>query len=115
MISGIIPEWQETDNKRKIGVIALFRRWTGDMMNWARIQIKTWIATKNGHKASVQRRWDNRGKMHKAFQRWRKRVGHEYDAQARGKEDGEGGKERERMYGIKHWGRVRSIPRIHIQ
>eukprot|EP00965_Chrysotila_dentata_P104105 3437856-Pleurochrysis_carterae.AAC.1 len=30
----------------------------------------------------------------------------------RGKENGEGGRERERTYGIKHWGRVRSISRI---
>eukprot|EP00965_Chrysotila_dentata_P206056 6183334-Pleurochrysis_carterae.AAC.1 len=40
------------------------------MMNWARIQMKTWIAKKNEHKANVQRRCDNRGKTHKAFQRW---------------------------------------------
>eukprot|EP00965_Chrysotila_dentata_P101376 3346599-Pleurochrysis_carterae.AAC.1 len=60
----------------------------------------------NEHKADVQRRWDNRGKTHKAFQRWRKRVGHEDEAQAGGKEDREGGKERKRTYGIKHWGRV---------
>eukprot|EP00965_Chrysotila_dentata_P047934 1590136-Pleurochrysis_carterae.AAC.1 len=37
-----------------------------------------------------------RGKIHKAFQRWRKRVWHEYDVRAEGKEDGEGRKERER-------------------
>eukprot|EP00965_Chrysotila_dentata_P245282 6206462-Pleurochrysis_carterae.AAC.2 len=40
VISGIIPDWQETDTKRKKGVIALFRLWTGEMMNWARIQMK---------------------------------------------------------------------------
>eukprot|EP00965_Chrysotila_dentata_P201621 6180665-Pleurochrysis_carterae.AAC.1 len=68
------------------------------MMNWARIQIKTWITTKNEHKASVQRRWDNRGKMHKAFQTWRKRVWHEYDAHAKGKEGGEGKREREDVW-----------------
>eukprot|EP00965_Chrysotila_dentata_P086409 2851333-Pleurochrysis_carterae.AAC.1 len=44
-------------------------------MDWARTQMKTWIVTKNDeHKANVQRRWDNRGKMNKAFQTWRKRV-----------------------------------------
>eukprot|EP00965_Chrysotila_dentata_P173954 5742562-Pleurochrysis_carterae.AAC.1 len=59
-------------------------------MDWARIQAMTWVATKNEHKAGVQRRWDNRGKMHKAFQRWRKGVWHEYDAQAEEKGDGEG-------------------------
>eukprot|EP00965_Chrysotila_dentata_P167834 5542472-Pleurochrysis_carterae.AAC.1 len=40
MISGIIPEWRETDMKRKKGVIALLGSWTGEMMNWARIQMK---------------------------------------------------------------------------
>eukprot|EP00965_Chrysotila_dentata_P227179 6195841-Pleurochrysis_carterae.AAC.2 len=61
MISGIIPEWHHTDNKKKKGVIALLKSWTGEMMNcnWARIQMKTWVATKNEHKANVQRRWDN--------------------------------------------------------
>eukprot|EP00965_Chrysotila_dentata_P044844 1489915-Pleurochrysis_carterae.AAC.1 len=115
MISGIIPKWQGTDAKKKRGVIALLRSWTGEMMDCARIQTKTWITTKNGHKANVQRRWDNRGVMRKAFQSWKKRVWHDYDAQRGGKADGERGKERERTYGIKHWGRVRSIPRIHIQ
>eukprot|EP00965_Chrysotila_dentata_P031262 1040775-Pleurochrysis_carterae.AAC.1 len=114
VISDIILEWQETDNKRK-GIIALFRLWKGEMMNWARIQMKTWIAMKNEHKANVQRRLDNRGKTHKAFQRWREKVWHAYEAQTGGKEDGEKGKERERTYGIKCWGRVRSIPRIHVQ
>eukprot|EP00965_Chrysotila_dentata_P005957 195498-Pleurochrysis_carterae.AAC.1 len=106
LISGIIPEWREANNKKKRGVVALFRLWTGGMMNWARIQMKTWIATKNEHKANVQRRWDSRGKLHRAFHSWKKRVGHdEYEAQAGGgkKEDREGGKERYRTYGTKHW------------
>eukprot|EP00965_Chrysotila_dentata_P131567 4349358-Pleurochrysis_carterae.AAC.1 len=51
---------------------------------------------KNEHKASVQRRWGNRGKMYEAFQRWRKGVWHEYDTQAEGKEEREGRIERER-------------------
>eukprot|EP00965_Chrysotila_dentata_P144421 4770087-Pleurochrysis_carterae.AAC.1 len=42
MISGIIPEWQDTDNKRKKGIIALLRSWTGEMMNTARMQMKEW-------------------------------------------------------------------------
>eukprot|EP00965_Chrysotila_dentata_P067741 2241530-Pleurochrysis_carterae.AAC.1 len=41
MISGIIPEWRDTDNKKKKGVIALLGSWTGEMMNCARIQMKT--------------------------------------------------------------------------
>eukprot|EP00965_Chrysotila_dentata_P012723 420008-Pleurochrysis_carterae.AAC.1 len=67
MISGIIPEWRDTDNNREKGIIALLRSWTAEMMNWARIQMKTWVTMKNEHKASIQRRWDNRGKMHEAF------------------------------------------------
>eukprot|EP00965_Chrysotila_dentata_P074657 2466341-Pleurochrysis_carterae.AAC.1 len=50
IISGIIPEWDTTDNKRKKGVIALLRLWTGELMNCARIQMKTWTATKNAQK-----------------------------------------------------------------
>eukprot|EP00965_Chrysotila_dentata_P089145 2943601-Pleurochrysis_carterae.AAC.3 len=53
--------------------------------------------------------------MSKAFQNWRRKVGHVRVVETGGKEEGEGGKERERTYGIKHWGRARSIPRIHIQ
>eukprot|EP00965_Chrysotila_dentata_P155614 5142150-Pleurochrysis_carterae.AAC.1 len=68
------------------------------MMNCARIQMKTWITIKNEHKASVQRRWDNRGLMRKAFQSWRKRAWHEYEAQRKGKEDGERGKGREDVW-----------------
>eukprot|EP00965_Chrysotila_dentata_P090831 2997568-Pleurochrysis_carterae.AAC.1 len=65
--------------------------------------MKTWIATKNEHKAYVQRKWDNRGKMNKAFQTWRKRLRNEYGEQEEGKEGGDGRLERERTYGIKHW------------
>eukprot|EP00965_Chrysotila_dentata_P261465 6214263-Pleurochrysis_carterae.AAC.4 len=74
-----IPEWQEADNKKKKGVKTLLRSWTGEMMNCARIQMKMWITTKNEHKATVQRRWDSRGKMRtdKAFQIWREKIGHE--------------------------------------
>eukprot|EP00965_Chrysotila_dentata_P194913 6176667-Pleurochrysis_carterae.AAC.4 len=68
------------------------------MMNYARIQMKTWIAIKNEHTANVQRRWDNRGNMYKAFQRCKKRAWPEYDVQTGGKEEGAGGKEREKRY-----------------
>eukprot|EP00965_Chrysotila_dentata_P146613 4841328-Pleurochrysis_carterae.AAC.2 len=51
-----------------------------------------------------------------AFQRWRKGIWHDYDAQAGGIENGEGRLEKERTFGIiKLWGRVRTIPRIHTQ
>eukprot|EP00965_Chrysotila_dentata_P136833 4525585-Pleurochrysis_carterae.AAC.1 len=53
--------------------------------------------------------------MYMAFQRWRKGTGHDYNTQSVGAEDGEGRIEKERTYGIKHWGRVRTISKIHIQ
>eukprot|EP00965_Chrysotila_dentata_P220115 6191583-Pleurochrysis_carterae.AAC.3 len=115
VISGIISEWRDTNQKRKRGVITLLGSWTGVMMNWTRMQMKTWVIKKNKHKASVQRRWDNRGKMHMAFQRCRKGLWQDYDTHAAGIEEEEGRIEKERTYGIKHWGRVRTIPRIHIQ
>eukprot|EP00965_Chrysotila_dentata_P020630 683290-Pleurochrysis_carterae.AAC.1 len=67
MISGSIPEWRETDNKREKGFITLLRSWTGEMMNLARIQMKTWLTKKNEHKTSIQQRWDNREKYTKPF------------------------------------------------
>eukprot|EP00965_Chrysotila_dentata_P151323 5001581-Pleurochrysis_carterae.AAC.1 len=85
------------------------------MMNTARMQMKEWVIKKNEGKASVQRRWDNRGKMHRAFQNWRRGIGHEYKVREAGTEEGGGDIEKERTYGIKYWGRVRTIPRIHIQ
>eukprot|EP00965_Chrysotila_dentata_P068814 2273915-Pleurochrysis_carterae.AAC.1 len=85
------------------------------MMNCARIHMKMWIAIKNEHKAEVQRRWDNRGKTRKAFQDWKKRVWPEYYTQIGRKEGIERGKEREKTHGIKHWGRIRTIPEIHAQ
>eukprot|EP00965_Chrysotila_dentata_P075553 2495409-Pleurochrysis_carterae.AAC.1 len=90
MISGIIPEWNNTDNKREKGVIALLRLWTGEMMNCARIQMKTWITKKNEQKDKVQKRWDNRGKMHKAFHRWRAKDKHENEEQMDEKRKGIG-------------------------
>eukprot|EP00965_Chrysotila_dentata_P035784 1190910-Pleurochrysis_carterae.AAC.1 len=81
----------------------------------ARIQMKMWVTTKNEHKANVQRRWDNRGKRNKAFQSWKLRAKHECHDQAERQEDGDRRLERERTYGIKIWGKVRTIPRIHEQ
>eukprot|EP00965_Chrysotila_dentata_P003566 116958-Pleurochrysis_carterae.AAC.1 len=115
MISGIIPEWRQADNKRKKGVITLLTSWTGEMMNSARIHMKNWVTMKNEHKANVQRRWDNRGKMNNAFQRWRLRVKHECDEQVEGKEEGDRRLEKVRTYGIKNWGKVRTIPQVHEQ
>eukprot|EP00965_Chrysotila_dentata_P224712 6194343-Pleurochrysis_carterae.AAC.1 len=103
MIAGIIPEWQETDQKRKKGVIALLGTWIGEMMNCARMHMKKWTVTKNEHKGKVQHRWDNRDKMRGAFQNWRKRVGNEIKEQMRGEEDEKRGREKERTYGIKNW------------
>eukprot|EP00965_Chrysotila_dentata_P257393 6212872-Pleurochrysis_carterae.AAC.2 len=37
VVSGIIPEWQETSDKGKRETIEIMKVWTGDMMNWARI------------------------------------------------------------------------------
>eukprot|EP00965_Chrysotila_dentata_P034820 1159005-Pleurochrysis_carterae.AAC.1 len=51
---------------------------------------------KNEHKANVQRRWDSRSKTSKAFQKWRRMVGHVHEAKTGGKEEGERGIERER-------------------
>eukprot|EP00965_Chrysotila_dentata_P026214 869353-Pleurochrysis_carterae.AAC.1 len=51
MISGIIPEWQEVNDKEKRGSIEIMKLWTGDMMNSARIQMKNWMEKKNEHKA----------------------------------------------------------------
>eukprot|EP00965_Chrysotila_dentata_P052658 1747345-Pleurochrysis_carterae.AAC.1 len=115
IISGILPEWQETDTKKKSGSITQLKLWTGEMMNCARIHMKMWIAIKNEHKAAVQKRWDNRHKMGKAFQTWRKRSGLESNNQIGGEEDGKREIEKERTYGIKYWGRIRSVPKIHEQ
>eukprot|EP00965_Chrysotila_dentata_P257997 6213062-Pleurochrysis_carterae.AAC.4 len=65
--------------------------------------MKTWVAVKNEHKASVQRRWDNRGKMNIIFQRWRKGTRHEYEKQTEGEVDGDGRIEKEKRNFCK-WG-----------
>eukprot|EP00965_Chrysotila_dentata_P197645 6178314-Pleurochrysis_carterae.AAC.2 len=70
-----------------------------------------WMGKKDEHKSKVQRRW-NICIMSKAFKKWKFMTGDS-------KEDREGNKEpeerKERTYGIKHWGRSRAIPRIHIK
>eukprot|EP00965_Chrysotila_dentata_P147572 4872291-Pleurochrysis_carterae.AAC.1 len=33
MVSGIIPEWQHLDDKKRKGAIATMRLWTGELMN----------------------------------------------------------------------------------
>eukprot|EP00965_Chrysotila_dentata_P199264 6179273-Pleurochrysis_carterae.AAC.1 len=87
MISGNIPEWQENGNKEKKETLTLMRLWTGEMMHWTRTQMKMWMEKKNAHKASVQRRWDNRQDMNRVFQRWKKIVRRENSEQNGGKEN----------------------------
>eukprot|EP00965_Chrysotila_dentata_P036933 1228858-Pleurochrysis_carterae.AAC.1 len=98
------------------------KSWTGELMNQARIHMKLWTEKKNEHKAVVQRRWDNRGKMLQMFMRWRRKAGYRQNEQE--SPDGEKEKmkadevdrgEKEKTYGIKYWGRVRAIPRIHLR
>eukprot|EP00965_Chrysotila_dentata_P169491 5596167-Pleurochrysis_carterae.AAC.2 len=97
MVTGIIPEWQEVNDEGKGSTIEIMKLWTGDMVNLARVQMKNWMEKKNGHRAGVQRRWDNR----------REEGG--------GKEHKEEKGNIEKTYGIKHWGRVRTIPTLHKQ
>eukprot|EP00965_Chrysotila_dentata_P115465 3815725-Pleurochrysis_carterae.AAC.1 len=59
MITGIIPEWQDTNNSKEKGVIALLRTWTGEMMNTARTQMKTWIAIKMQSTTQMGQRGQN--------------------------------------------------------
>eukprot|EP00965_Chrysotila_dentata_P105285 3477306-Pleurochrysis_carterae.AAC.1 len=85
--------------------------WTEDMMNWARIQMKKWMDKKNEQRARVQRRWDNRGIMKDAFQKWISLI-HRVDTD-RGQIRKEEKVKKEKTYGIKHWGRVRTIPKLY--
>eukprot|EP00965_Chrysotila_dentata_P031842 1061851-Pleurochrysis_carterae.AAC.1 len=89
--------------------------WTGDMMKLARIQMKNWMEKKNGHRAYVQRRWDNRGIIKEAFQKWKTLITYEHMDEDGGKEHKEEKGNIEKTYGIKHWGRVRTIPTLHKQ
>eukprot|EP00965_Chrysotila_dentata_P040206 1335002-Pleurochrysis_carterae.AAC.1 len=102
MISGIIPGWQEANDKEKRGTIAIMKLWTGDMMKWARIKMKKRMEKKNVHRTGVQRRWDNRGITNKAFQK-RKSSTHPGNNDI---DQGQGDKVEERnkeeTYGIKY-------------
>eukprot|EP00965_Chrysotila_dentata_P107756 3559106-Pleurochrysis_carterae.AAC.1 len=71
LISGLIPEWQEENEKEEKETTTIPKPWTGKMMNWARIQMKMWTGRKNKHKVNAQRRWDNRCTMNKVFKRWK--------------------------------------------
>eukprot|EP00965_Chrysotila_dentata_P133380 4410261-Pleurochrysis_carterae.AAC.1 len=80
--------------------------WTGsDMMNSARIQMKNWMAKKNKHRAGVQRRWDNRGKMKEVFQKWKAVMTIDHTDNDKGEEHEKDNGVKEKTYGIKHWGR----------
>eukprot|EP00965_Chrysotila_dentata_P234798 6200384-Pleurochrysis_carterae.AAC.4 len=114
-ISGILPEWQEKDTKKKSGVVTQLKLWTGEMMNCARIHMKMWITIKNEYEAEVQRRWIIGGKCVRHSRVGKREVWPEYCIQIGRKEDRERGKEREKTYGIKYWGRVRSVPKLHTQ
>eukprot|EP00965_Chrysotila_dentata_P008179 267169-Pleurochrysis_carterae.AAC.1 len=79
--------------------------------------MKAWTEKKDEHKASVQRRWDNRGSMSKAFKRWKiTTTGWESnDKKGKKKTRGRGRRKRGQSYGIKHWGRIKTIPKILTQ
>eukprot|EP00965_Chrysotila_dentata_P141826 4687742-Pleurochrysis_carterae.AAC.1 len=53
--------------------------------------------------------------MNKAFQNWKANIKNEKEEQVDGKEKGDSRLEKEKTYGIKNWGKVRTIPRIHKQ
>eukprot|EP00965_Chrysotila_dentata_P170991 5643070-Pleurochrysis_carterae.AAC.8 len=71
LITGIIPKWQENDEKEKKIRTATMTRWTGKMMSMARVQMNKWTKKKNEHTARVQRRWYNKGIMKEAFRKWK--------------------------------------------
>eukprot|EP00965_Chrysotila_dentata_P014208 471147-Pleurochrysis_carterae.AAC.1 len=91
------------------------RLWTGELMNWARTHMKIWIEKKNEHKASVQSRWDNRGNMLKMFIKWKRNAGYKQDGLDTGQGREREERKKEKTYGIKYWGRVGTIPRIHMK
>eukprot|EP00965_Chrysotila_dentata_P158211 5226845-Pleurochrysis_carterae.AAC.1 len=51
--------------------------------------------------------------MNEALQRWKTNAKHGDKEQVDGKVEGDRRIEKERTYGIKNWGKVRTIPRIH--
>eukprot|EP00965_Chrysotila_dentata_P257568 6212928-Pleurochrysis_carterae.AAC.3 len=99
MISGIIPDWQETNKKEKKRTIGIMKSWMGEMMNLARIQMKKWTKKKNEHKAKVQRRWDDKGMMNVAFKRWKSTTGYK-DATEKGGKEKNRDEQKEKTYGI---------------
>eukprot|EP00965_Chrysotila_dentata_P002563 83284-Pleurochrysis_carterae.AAC.2 len=101
LTSGIIPEWQEDNEKEKRETVTTMKLWTGKMMNWARIQMETWTGRKNEHKVNVQRRWDNRGKMSKMFKRWKLTTGYKSKDNKERRKGNKGFEERKKKtYGI---------------
>eukprot|EP00965_Chrysotila_dentata_P193138 6175573-Pleurochrysis_carterae.AAC.1 len=95
------------------------KSWTGEMMNMARrIQINKWMEKKNEHKASVQRRWDNKGIVKEAFKRCKSSAGYmetkQWKREIR-KTTTRNERRRHMASNTAHWGRVRITPRIHIQ
>eukprot|EP00965_Chrysotila_dentata_P213051 6187406-Pleurochrysis_carterae.AAC.6 len=78
--------------------------------------MKRWMEKKNEPKATVQQRWDNKEMLYKAFRRWKLTTGSKNDDK---REKQKTGRERRKMgryiCGVKHSGRVRAIPKIHIQ
>eukprot|EP00965_Chrysotila_dentata_P176459 5826669-Pleurochrysis_carterae.AAC.1 len=74
-----------------------------------------WTGRKNEHKVNVQRRWDNRNTMSKLFKRWKLTTGFDNKDNKEETEGDKGSEERkEKTHGMKHWGRYRAIPSIHI-
>eukprot|EP00965_Chrysotila_dentata_P033846 1126812-Pleurochrysis_carterae.AAC.1 len=97
LISGIISEWQEENEKEKKGMITIMKLWTGKMMNnWARIQMKMWTGRKNEHKANVQRRGVDRCIMSKVFERWKFNTGFENNDDKGGREEVRGQRKEKR-------------------
>eukprot|EP00965_Chrysotila_dentata_P152724 5047824-Pleurochrysis_carterae.AAC.1 len=53
--------------------------------------------------------------MKEAFQIWKALTGRAYMEKDEGKEHEKDKGSTERTYGIKHWGRIRTTPRLHKQ
>eukprot|EP00965_Chrysotila_dentata_P106407 3514381-Pleurochrysis_carterae.AAC.1 len=109
------PRRQTTQEAREDEEQALRQMITGNLMNLARIQMKNWMGERDRHKAYVQRRWDNRGIMREALQKWKIIITQAHKSDGGEKEHKERKGNIEKKYGIKHWGRVRAIPTLHKQ
>eukprot|EP00965_Chrysotila_dentata_P198090 6178580-Pleurochrysis_carterae.AAC.2 len=55
--------------------------------------MKNWMDKKNEHKARVQQRWDNRGIMKEAFQKWKTLITHEQMDESGGERTSRGNRE----------------------